>query len=244
MSLEAQSKQLKQDFDKVYEAGKKAEQDIFWDEFQDYGNRTDYASAFRYWKAEEITPKYKIAPTAAAGQLFYNCSKLKTIDKKMFDLSKATYTPTGNSSSSYAFCAGCNSLEYFPDIGLQAGYCYWGFDRCFKLKTIEVYRVAENVAFGSGSSGTFYRCDALENITIEGIIGRSIQFTYSPLTPESMKSIITHLKDYAGTSSEYSYTVTFKTSAFEALEAEGETSPNGNTWAEYIDDLKWNLTLA
>ena len=30
----------KTDLDDVYEAGKKAEYDAFWDEYQDYGNRT------------------------------------------------------------------------------------------------------------------------------------------------------------------------------------------------------------
>ena len=84
----------------------------------------------------------------------------------------------------------------------------------------------------------------LENVVFEGVIPATISFSSCPLTVESMKSVITHLKDYSGTESEYTYTVTFKSTAFSALTAEGTTSPNGNTWAEYIDDLKWNLTLA
>ena len=62
-----------------------------------------------------------------------------------------------------------------------------------------------------------------------------------------MKNIIEHLKDYNGTTNEYKYTVTFKTSAFNVLEAEGATAEyNGTacTWAELIDNLKWNLVKA
>ena len=61
-----------------------------------------------------------------------------------------------------------------------------------------------------------------------------------------MKNIITCLKDYTG-SSEYTYTVTFKTSAFNVLESEGATAEyNGIacTWAELIDNKKWNLVKA
>lgn len=244
MSLEAQSKQLKQDFDKVYEAGKQAEQDIFWDEFQDYGNRTDYASAFRRWKRTEINPKYKVNPTMSSAMCFYYCNNITALNPEKFDFSKAIYSSTGTTSTSYALFGYCTNLEHLPDLGVQAGYYAYSFAYCGKLRTIEVLRSNEDVLYGSGNSSGFIRCNSLENITIEGVIGKSISFSYSPLTVESIKSVITHLKDYAGTSSEYSYTVTFKTSAFEALEAEGETSPNGNTWAEYIDDLKWNLALA
>jgi hypothetical protein len=104
------------------------------------------------------------------------------------------------------------------------------------LRTIEELTVAETTPF----SLTFNRCDALQNITIEGVIGRSISFPHSPLSVESMKSIITHLKDYSGTDKEYTYTLTLSSTSKTALEAEGATSPNGNTWLEYLDDIGWD----
>lgn len=98
----------------------------------------------------------------------------------------------------------------------------------------------------SASTGFGYMSN-LENVTISGTIGKSWNMGDSPLTAESLKSMISCLKDYTGTESEYSYTLTLKTSAFEALEAEGATAEyNGVacTWAELIDNKKWNLTLA
>lgn len=46
---------------KVYEAGKQAEYDAFWDAFQNNGNRTSYAHAFRTgWRDSIYNPKYPI----------------------------------------------------------------------------------------------------------------------------------------------------------------------------------------
>lgn len=54
--------QLKDDFDDVYEAGKKAEYDEFWDNLQGNGNRLHYAYAFAFegWNDTNYNPKYPI----------------------------------------------------------------------------------------------------------------------------------------------------------------------------------------
>lgn len=70
----------------------------------------------------------------------------------------------------------------------------------------------------------------------------SLSFSYSPLTVESMKSIITALKDYSGTTSEYTYKITFSSACVTALEAEGATAEyNGEacTWTDLIENKKW-----
>lgn len=84
----------------------------------------------------------------------------------------------------------------------------------------------------------FNGCNSLRNITFEGEIGRSIDFSYSPLTVESMKSVITHLANYTGTDKEGTYTVTFNGACWEALEADS-TAPDGSTWKLYVDSLGW-----
>jgi hypothetical protein len=106
----------------------------------------------------------------------------------------------------------------------------------------------DKIIVKDGTPGLGFAQDlALTNVTFEGVIGRNINFSASPLSVESMKSVITHLKDCSGTTSEYTYTVTFKSSAFSVLEAEGATAEyNGVacTWAELIDNKKWNLVKA
>ena len=57
---------------KVFNAGKQAEHDIFWDAFQQNGARTDYNSAFQgaYWNDSNFKPKYDITPAGNAANLF------------------------------------------------------------------------------------------------------------------------------------------------------------------------------
>ena len=230
----------------VYDAGKQAQYDDFWDSVQNFGKRTRYYYGFDNWAgAEYIRPKYKVIPKTASTYLFNGCTSLKALEKDYFDFSQIPENYTEYKEGLYALCNNCSSLEIVEDVNFQPimSYAYF-FAGCINLKTIEVLRVSEKSGFGGSNGGDcFYKCTALENVSFEGVIGKKISFPYSPLSIESLKSVITHLKDYSGTDSEYTCTVMFKTSAFEALEAEGATSPNNNTWAEYIDDLKWNLTL-
>ena len=62
MSIAEQITELKQDFDDVYEAGKKSQYDEFWDVYQTNGRRTDYKYAFAGigWTAANFYPKYDI----------------------------------------------------------------------------------------------------------------------------------------------------------------------------------------
>lgn len=92
----------------------------------------------------------------------------------------------------------------------------------------------------------FISCSKLKNITITGTLAKSVTMGACPLTVASFKSLITALKDFTG-GSEYSCTLTVKSSAFSKLEAEGSTAEyNGTacTWAELIGFKKWNLVKA
>lgn len=109
------------------------------------------------------------------------------------------------------------------------------------IVTIPKLIVSETTEINNG----FTSASSLKNLTIEGTLGRDCKVSWCPLSAESLKSIITALKDYSG-GNEYTYTVTFKASSFSALEKEGSTAMyNGEpcTWSELIDNKKWNLTL-
>jgi hypothetical protein len=68
MSIAEKFKTIAENEQKVYDAGKKAEYDRFWDAFQENGSKTMYASAFAGmgWNAECLKPKYKVVPGAEA----------------------------------------------------------------------------------------------------------------------------------------------------------------------------------
>lgn len=56
----------------VFQAGKNAEYDMFWDSIQQNGNRQDYWGTFAFWADEIFKPKYPIK-TNSANYLFYHC---------------------------------------------------------------------------------------------------------------------------------------------------------------------------
>ena len=103
------------------------------------------------------------------------------------------------------------------------------------IKTVKKLIVNET----NNYSQCFETARRLKNITFEGVIGRTINFSYSPLTVESMKNVIEHLANYVGTDKELSYTLTFTEACWANLEADS-TAPNGGTWRDYILSLGWN----
>lgn len=228
-------------YNEGFSAGYKEYNRAFWERYQQGGKRTNYIGAFRGlgWTDETFCPIYDITPKGTSTSIFQECriKDLKGILERhgvCLDLSEASEL----SNTFY----GSGTLERLPVIDGSNAYRLWyPFYTCSKLRSIDELIVLETATFTSA----FYDCKSLSDLTIGGVIGRDISFSASPLSVESLKSIITHLKDYStDTANHYAYTVTFKSTAFEALEAEGSTSPNGNTWTEYIDDLKWNLTLS
>lgn len=126
------SGELAEKINEVYEAGKKAEYDSFWDAYQENGNRRDYSNAFyNKWNDETFKPKYDIIATSAysacgysnmstinvvfdlsgasnTSSLFYSCHNLKTI-KKIIVSEKNTI------SNWFTYC---NSLEYVTFEGV------------------------------------------------------------------------------------------------------------------------------
>jgi hypothetical protein len=225
----------------VYEAGKKAEYDDFWDAYQNNGNRTDYRYAFAYfgWKKENFKPKYDIRPTGANGEyMFSNGGELSKYDlAKALEEQGVVLDLSGLTTSSREFYM--SRFTKLPTLD---------FSGCTSMANTFDYYIGTSIKLILSESGNttfssvFRRGSSLTTVTIEsGVIGRSISFSDSPLNVESMKNIISHLKDYSGTDSEFTYKVTFSSACKTALEADGNTSPNGNTWNEYVTDLCWKI---
>ena len=169
--------------------GRQAQYDEFWDTIIAEGIRKDCPYLFAYWPSKYIRPNNKLAIKGGAGNIFYRCPNLLSVEKEFFDFSTAT-------TFTYA-CSECPKLEIFEDVGLGVvpSLTYAWF-YCTKLITIEVVRCNEATTFNR----TFDRCDSLENLIIEGIIGQNgFNVQWCPLTHDSLMSIINALKDNSGT---------------------------------------------
>lgn len=158
--------------DAVFDAGKKAEYDRFWDLYQQNGTRAAYNYAFSWgygWTDDTYTPKYPIAVTGKnriANLFYYNSSVTDT---------KVEI-----------------SILQIPANDSQPGEATDVFNSATALRTIRKLTVDGLTTF----TRTFYKCAALENLTIGGTIGQN-GFDVSActkLTHDSLMSIINALE--------------------------------------------------
>ena len=89
----------------------------------------------------------------------------------------------------------CFSMTKFTAIGTIVASKASGLNNTFSnstnLKTIRLLKLDD--AGTKTFPSTFNSCTSLENITIEGVIGQNLDIHWSPLTHESIMSIINHL---------------------------------------------------
>ena len=186
---------------KVYDSGKQAERDKFWEIYQEKGKRTQYNFAFagKGWTDEIFHPKYTIH---GAQYLFSQSpiSNLKNIGVPIIT--------TGKQNLSYAFYWMSNLTEC-PEIDISsAQYCSGLFTGCGKLHTLDKL-ILNSAGTTPYSKGMFEVCAALQNITLDGVLGRDISFQWSPLlTVKSIESIVSALSD-----TENGRTITFNKAA-------------------------------
>lgn len=228
------------------EDGKLEERNTFWKALTNNGAKGVYYYTFceDRWTKDNFKPTHNIVPTEA-DHMFYR----HNYDKTAYDLAQQLEKYGGKLDFSnctlgnYTFDGAV--VSRLPELNMAKGTFTCFVRNCKSLVTID--KIICSSTGNQNFTQTFNGCSKLKNIAFEGVIGRSISFSVSPLSVESIKNIISRLKDYSGTDNEYTYTVTFKTSAFNALEAEGATAEyNGTacTWAELIGFKKWNLTKA
>lgn len=213
--------------DSGIELGQQEEYDRFWDSYQSNGEKTAYNYAFSYahWSDETYKPKYTPKPVNAS----YMFTNTKITDTKIdVDFSQAT-------NISYCFVG----AYYVKSIGVidtraAKNNITQMLAYCRQLQTIDKLILLDD---GSQTfSNVFLECNSLKNIVIEGVIGNSINFQYSPLTAQSLVSVVEHLSDTAS-----GKTATFKQSAID--NADWSTTAY-SSWDELVATKpNWALAL-
>lgn len=226
----------KTDYDEVYAAGKDAAMQRYWDIRQDYGKREDYAYFFCNETVETLAPRYDMRPTNMDG-MFYRNQELE-IDLVAHLEKLGVVLDTSNCvSANHAF-----SYTQFTKFGvLDFRKCGNALQNTF-YKSQGVHTIELVIVSDGGTqtfSGTYNYLINLKEIRFQGAIGRSVSFQHSTdLSVASMKDIIAHLVNHAGTSNAGKYTLTFPAECWERLEADS-TAPDGGTWKDYVKNLGW-----
>ena len=213
------------------------EYDRFWDTFQQYGMRKNYTKAFGSiaWTNEIFRPKYDLVVQENSYNMFEN-SVLGGSLTEVLNHAGVQLKFVNNSYFSATF-----AYSLFTEIDFNIENCQTiqtAFERCRHLKTLRIATLLRTQIIGTNN---FMDCTALENLTIVGEIGKTnfnVQWS-SLLSVESANNIIQCLVNLVDTNP-FAYTVTFHANVWELLRAEGNTSPNNNSWEDYLLDIGWN----
>lgn len=163
--------------------------DKFWETFQQNGNRTDYRFAFSGggWNSNNFKPKYPIKLKDAYLERIFNESFFAVNLAEVFRENNVTldFSDVTNASYLFYYCLSPRIPEVGADTITKANHM---FGIAWMLVTIDKLIVAPNCDMSSA----FFRCDALENITLENEIASSTwNFTgVHNLSRESIAHII------------------------------------------------------
>ena len=172
-----------------YDIGSKNEYDRFWNEFQDYGNRTDYGWSFRCWGGDYIRPKYKIQTFTFRSDSMFQLSRVKKIEAAYFDFSGINSLPNNSpNGATYCMFNASKRLEEIEDLNIPAGNYHSTWHNCTALKKIAVVRISADNTF----TNAFNNCTALEEVTFSGTLAKNgLNLQYSPkLNRASIESVI------------------------------------------------------
>lgn len=220
------------------DTGYRGHYDEFWDEFQKYGNRTRYMSGFAGdgWTNKTFKPKYNIAGNQSMSSLFYACG-IKGDLVEILSNAGVTLDTSKTTSLNSAF-----NSTYITRVGViscegitSASGCLQIFIQSTKLVTIDKLILKSDGSQKLTSS--FDGCSALENLTIEGVIGQNgFDVQYSPkLSKASITSIINALSTTTN-----GLTVTLSKTAVES--AFGSTT--STEWTNLIGTRSnWTISL-
>lgn len=176
------------DYDQGYEDGKQAEYDIFWDNYQNNGQKTVYRYAFAYnWTNDIFNPKYDIKPTSA-NYMFYESQISTLADCEKIDLSNCT---------EMEYFARFSIIKDFPPLDLSKATkkLSYSFSTCYNLESLTLNNVQSSCTFVN----TFALSKKLKELRITGTIGQSIGLPDSLLlSNESVQSVIDSLADLTG----------------------------------------------
>lgn len=225
---------------KIYEAGKKAEYDKFWDSYQNYGKRTKYEYGFpgEGWNDENFKPKYDMILGAgySATNMFWGC-KIINLKKCLDDC--GVKLDTGNATQ-FAGVFQNSYVEVLPIINLSSASGNTGYSfLSTKIKTIEklIFSEITNI-----NSNMFQSSLDIENIVFDGVIAMPINLQWqTKLTKDTIISLINTLSsatsDLTATLNQTAVQNAFETSAGAA---------DGNTSQEWKDLIatKSNWTIS
>ena len=222
------------------EEGKQSEYDLFWDHYQNNGNRTYYDNAFadggneggRWRYNVTYKPKYPIKPISAMNMYSYSALPYEAIAAVDFSKCKDFYC-------CFTYYKGGTQ---FPPLDLRVATRTQNlFGWSTKIQEVEELWVAESTPY----QNIFGGCTNLTEVRFNGTIGQNgLNFqSCTQLSKASIYSVAEHLSDTTT-----GLTVTFSKAAvdkaFETAEGRNDGSYNNAEWDLNILHAHSNWTIS
>lgn len=184
-------------YEKGYEAGANSvdSREAFWETFQQGGERLDYTGAFSggWLPSSMFPPMYDMYPTSAV-RMFYNAAYTGKLEDLLGGKKLVLNTEYDVSAERCFMGSDFSSIGTIDLRGTDASHSYM-FASMSNLTTIEMF-YPPNACYGCLGWSAFNNCVKLANLTIGSEITEPLNFQWSPLTHDSLMSIINHLEDW------------------------------------------------
>ena len=192
--------------------GSDSHYNTFWDNLQDNGTRTDYTATFGAgWNDETYKPKYIVAPINAL-EMYRNSRMTKIIGVDFSNCTSLQDTFMDAKAEEISL-VDCSKVARLANT----------FYRAINLKTLSLKVVTSNVF-----ANTFNYASAIENLSVEGAIGTSLNLSWaSVLSNDSVQNIINCLADLTGGTTQ---TLDFHSDVVAKLTTEQQTQIFNKNW--------------
>lgn len=238
MSIGEKLKTIAENQVKLYDMGKQAEYNAFWDSILVDGLVPQFrAFGGRAWNNDTFRPNQNLVIPNWSQQVFNWTGEIDLVAR----LSEKNLKIDFSKCAEISYFTERGDFTTLPEMDVRTlstlkFFIYY----CQKLVSIEKVILKDDGSQTFANTSFGYN-EKLKQVIFEGCIGSDFSIAQSPLNAESGKSIINCLKDYSGTDKEFTYTLSLSSTAKANLEAEGNTAPNGLTWLEYAQAKGWNI---
>ena len=209
--------------DSVYDAGKQAEYDAFWNAFMfTHVGNYQYRFAGQGWTDVSFNPPENLTITTNNNPNYM--FRLSCINDLKGILESKNAKIDFSNATSFGEVFAYSNISRIPELNVPSvSTFYYSFAYARSLKSIDKLILNNN---GTQTfTNTFTTADKLEDITIEGVIGNSISFSSSPLIKDSIISVVNALSSTAS-----GKTLTLKKTAVNT--AFGIDVDDATTWGE------------
>lgn len=189
MSISEQLTTIAENVPKVYASGQSAEREAFWNAYLADDSYTTYQVA-RFsgngWNDATFYPDRDLHVKYGYHWFYYN--NVTNLKERLAECGVTLdFSEARDTGSMFE---GAVTTEV-PEVNIShvttGSQCQRLFCQCENLVTVD--KLILKTDGSNGFANSFYKCVALQNITIEGVIGQDFDIHWSPLSVESVRSI-------------------------------------------------------